>query len=82
MVCGNLRYHGGMNQSNKLTIVINSMLSQFRLSVAGVGLGTAYSLRFKAGFAPMIAGGAAGTSADLVYGYLVECAKFRQSSDE
>lgn len=54
------------------------MLSQFRLSVAGVGLGTAYSLKYKAGFAPMIAAGAVGTSADLIYGYLVECAKFRQ----
>ena len=58
------------------------MLSQFRLSVAGVGLGTAYSLRYKAGFAPMIAAGAAGTSADLIYGYLVECSKFRQGSQD
>ena len=58
------------------------MLSQFRLSVAGVGLGTAYSLKYKAGLAPMIAAGALGTSADLIYGYLVECAHFRQGDEK
>lgn len=30
----------------------------------------------------MIAAGAIGTTADLVYGYLVECAEFREKSDE
>ena len=28
----------------------------------------------------MVAAGAMGTSADLVYGYLVECAQFREDS--
>jgi hypothetical protein len=58
-----------------------SLLSQYRFSAAGVGLGTAYSLRYKKGFIPMIAAGAVGTSVDMIYGYLVECAKFREDSE-
>jgi hypothetical protein len=56
----------------------NSLLSQYRLCAAGIGLGTAYSLRYKKGLVPMVAAGAIGTTADMVYGYLVECAEFRQ----
>lgn len=42
------------------------MLSQYRLCAAGIGLGTAYALKYKKGLAPMIAAGAVGTSADMV----------------
>jgi len=58
------------------------LLSQYRLCAAGIGLGTAYSLRFKKGLVPMIAAGALGTTADMVYGYLVECAHFTGSTDD
>ena len=57
--------------------MIDSLLSQYRFTAAGVGLGTAYALRYKKGFGPMVVAGAAGTTADLLYGYLVECAQFR-----
>jgi hypothetical protein len=53
-----------------------SLLSQYRLCAAGIGLGTAYSLRYKKGLIPMIAAGAIGTTADMVYGYLVECSQY------
>jgi len=43
------------------------------MTAAGVGLGTAYSLKYKKGFIPMVAAGAVGTSADIIYGYLVAC---------
>ena len=59
----------------------DSLLSQYRFSAAGVGLGTAYALRYKKGFVPMIAAGAIGTTADMVYGFLVECADFRENSN-
>jgi len=42
------------------------LLSQYRLCAAGIGLGTAYSLKFKKGLVPMIAAGAVGTTADMV----------------
>lgn len=58
-----------------------SLLSQYRLCAAGIGLGTAYSLRYKKGLVPMVAAGAIGTTADMVYGYLVECADFRQQQE-
>lgn len=57
-----------------------SLLSQYIYTAAGVGLGTAYALRYKKGFVPMVAAGAVGTSADLAYGYFVACAKFREPS--
>jgi hypothetical protein len=60
----------------------SSLLSQYRLCAAGVGLGTAYALKYKRGFVPMIAAGAVGTSADMIYGYLVECADFRKDDSE
>ena len=60
----------------------NSLLSQYRLCAAGIGLGTAYSLKYKKGLAPMIAAGAVGTTADMVYAYLVECAHLRESQDD
>jgi len=50
------------------------LLSQYRLCAAGIGLGTAYSLKYKKGLVPMIAAGAVGTTADMVYAYLKECA--------
>lgn len=59
-----------------------SLLSQFRFCAAGVGLGTAYTLRYKKGFVPMLAAGAVGTSVDMIYGYLVECAEFREQKKE
>jgi len=60
-----------------------SLLSQYRFCAAGIGLGTAYSLRFKKGSViPMVAAGAMGTTADMVYGYLVECAHFRDGSSQ
>eukprot|EP00934_Nitzschia_sp_Nitz4_P003876 Nitzschia sp. Nitz4//scaffold155_size52807//9535//9901//NITZ4_006792-RA/size52807-augustus-gene-0.46-mRNA-1//1//CDS//3329537357//3866//frame0 len=62
------------SSGNDLT---DCLLSQYRFCAAGVGLGTAYALRFKKGVMPMIAAGAVGTSVDMVYGYLVECAQFR-----
>ena len=43
-----------------------SLLSQYRLCAAGLGLGTAYSLKYKKGLVPMIAAGAVGTTADMV----------------
>lgn len=58
----------------------NSLLSQYRFCTAGIGLGTAYALRYKKGVIPMLAAGAIGTSADMVYGYLVECAAFRDTN--
>jgi hypothetical protein len=42
------------------------MLSQYRLCAAGIGLGTAYSLKYKKGLVPMVAAGAVGTTADMV----------------
>jgi hypothetical protein len=59
---------------------ILSLLSQYRLCAAGIGLGTAYSLRYKKGVIPMVAAGAIGSTADMVYGYLVECSQFRELS--
>jgi hypothetical protein len=55
-----------------------SLLSRYRFCAAGVGLGIAYTLRYKKGFVPMLAAGAVGTSVDMIYGYLVECAEFRK----
>ena len=42
------------------------MLSQYRMCAAGIGLGTAYSLKYKKGLVPMIAAGAVGTTVDMV----------------
>jgi hypothetical protein len=56
-----------------------SLLSQYRFCAAGIGLGTAYALRYKRGVIPMMAAGAMGTTVDMAYGYLVECAQFRES---
>jgi hypothetical protein len=53
-------------------------LTQYRLCAAGIGLGTAYALRYKKGVIPMVAAGAIGTSADMVYGFFVECAQYRE----
>jgi hypothetical protein len=39
-------------------------------------IGTAYTLRYKKGFVPMV-----GTSVDRIYGYLVECAEFRKKEN-
>lgn len=47
------------------------------MTAGGIGLGTAYSLRYKKGLVPMVAAGAVGTTADLVYGYLVSCQQYR-----
>eukprot|EP00537_Pseudo-nitzschia_pungens_P012401 CAMPEP_0172395616 /NCGR_PEP_ID=MMETSP1061-20121228/20635_1 /TAXON_ID=37318 /ORGANISM="Pseudo-nitzschia pungens, Strain cf. pungens" /LENGTH=118 /DNA_ID=CAMNT_0013127257 /DNA_START=116 /DNA_END=472 /DNA_ORIENTATION=+ len=58
------------------------LLSQYRFCAAGIGLGTAYSLKLKKGLVPMIAAGALGTTADMVYGYLVECAHLAGSADD
>eukprot|EP00980_Cylindrotheca_fusiformis_P029937 scaffold24063_cov157-Cylindrotheca_fusiformis.AAC.2 len=58
-----------------------SLLEQYRFCAAGVGLGTAYALRYKKGVVPMLAAGAIGTSADMMYGYLVACAKFREQPE-
>jgi len=52
---------------------LSSLLSQYRFCTAGVGLGAAYGIRSKTGIMPMVAGGVAGTLADLVYGYTVAC---------
>ena len=57
------------------------MLSQYRLTASGIGLGTAYSLKYKKGLIPMIAAGAIGSTCDLVYGYLVECAQFTNNTN-
>ena len=64
--------------TNSLT---NSLLSQYRLTASGIGLGTAYSLKYKKGLIPMIAAGAIGSTCDLVYGYLVECAQFTNNTN-
>eukprot|EP00429_Kryptoperidinium_foliaceum_P005585 CAMPEP_0176020756 /NCGR_PEP_ID=MMETSP0120_2-20121206/10063_1 /TAXON_ID=160619 /ORGANISM="Kryptoperidinium foliaceum, Strain CCMP 1326" /LENGTH=95 /DNA_ID=CAMNT_0017353859 /DNA_START=222 /DNA_END=506 /DNA_ORIENTATION=- len=55
----------------------NCLLSQYRFCAAGVGLGTAYALKYKKGIIPMVAAGAIGTSADMLYGLFVECAHLR-----
>jgi N-acetylglutamate synthase-like GNAT family acetyltransferase len=55
------------NQPNKQT---NSLLSRYRLCAAGIGLGTAYSLKYKKGLSPMIAAGAVGTTVDMVSEHL------------
>lgn len=60
----------------------SSLLSQYRLCAAGVAMGTAYSLKYKKGLVPMIAAGAVGTTADMVYAYLVECSEFIDSTDD
>ncbi|KAG7351250.1 hypothetical protein IV203_010610 [Nitzschia inconspicua] len=67
-----------MSEKTGEKTLTDCLLSQYRLCAAGIGLGTAYSLRYKKGFVPMVAAGAVGTTADMVYGYLVECAEFRQ----
>eukprot|EP00533_Pseudo-nitzschia_delicatissima_P015074 CAMPEP_0197276910 /NCGR_PEP_ID=MMETSP1432-20130617/16174_1 /TAXON_ID=44447 /ORGANISM="Pseudo-nitzschia delicatissima, Strain UNC1205" /LENGTH=102 /DNA_ID=CAMNT_0042743033 /DNA_START=51 /DNA_END=359 /DNA_ORIENTATION=+ len=64
------------------TSLTDCLLSQYRLCAAGIGLGTAYSLKYKKGLAPMIAAGAVGTTADMVYAYLVECSEFTSSKEE
>ena len=50
--------------------------------MAGVGLGTAYAVQTKGtkgyGLLPMVAGGIAGSVADLVYGYTVSCISERE----
>lgn len=58
------------------------LLSQYRLCAAGVGLGTAYSLKYKKGLVPMIAAGAVGTTADMVYAYLVECSQYTSTGND
>ena len=55
-------------------------MSQYRMTAGSIGLGTAYSLKYKKGVIPMIAAGAVGTTADLVYGYLVECVHYRTNN--
>jgi hypothetical protein len=57
------------------------LLSQYRLTASGIGLGTAYSLKYKKGLIPMIAAGAIGSTCDLVYGYLIECAQFTNNDN-
>ena len=58
---------------------IHSLLSQYRFCTGGVGLGVAYGIRYKKGALPMVAGGVAGTVADLIYGYTVAC---KQQAEE
>jgi hypothetical protein len=67
-------------QHNNKKHDLQSLLSQYRFCAAGIGLGTAYALRYKKGLLPMAVAGAMGTSVDMIYGYLVECAEFRQPS--
>jgi len=62
-------------EDGSLTLT-DCLLSQYRLCAVGIGSGTAYTLKYKKGLIPMIAAGAVGSTADLVYGYLVECAQF------
>jgi hypothetical protein len=59
-----------------------SLLSQYRFSAAGIGLGTAYTLKYKKGLIPMIAAGAVGTTADMAYGFLVACLDLRQQKND
>mmetsp|Transcript_8694 Transcript_8694/g.23491 ORF Transcript_8694/g.23491 Transcript_8694/m.23491 type:complete len:95 (-) Transcript_8694:12-296(-) len=68
---------GPSTQEEKLT---QCLLGQYRFCVGAVGLGTAYSLRYKKGLIPMIAAGAVGTTADMAYGYFIECAEFRSAA--
>ncbi len=70
------------NSDDRAHMVLPSLLSQYRFCAAGVGLGTAYALRYKKGIIPMVAAGAIGTSVDMVYGLFVECAQYRQTSNE
>jgi len=70
---------GGKVEEESLT---GCLLAQYRLCAAGIGFGTAYSLKYKKGLVPMIAAGAVGTTADMVYAYLVECARFTNSTDD
>ncbi|VEU37262.1 unnamed protein product [Pseudo-nitzschia multistriata] len=69
------------NEEGQEGSLTDCLLSQYRLCAAGIGLGTAYSLKFKKGLVPMIAAGAVGTTADMVYGYLVECAHLTKSAE-
>lgn len=49
------------------------LLTQFKFCAAGVGLGGYYGAKAKAGVAPMIAAGVAGSLADLLYGWTAAC---------
>mmetsp|Transcript_3640 Transcript_3640/g.5023 ORF Transcript_3640/g.5023 Transcript_3640/m.5023 type:complete len:95 (-) Transcript_3640:135-419(-) len=62
----------------------NCILSQYRLCAAGLGLGTAYGLKYsKRALIPMAVGGVVGTVSDYMYGYMIACSKevevYRQS---
>ena len=60
---------------NILALNFNSLFSQYALTAAGVGGGTGYALykRPKNGIALMIFAGAAGSLADLAYGWTTAC---------
>jgi hypothetical protein len=49
------------------------LLSQYHFCAGGVGLGVAYSLKYKKGLIPMVAAGVGGTLADLIWGRVVAC---------
>jgi len=48
-------------------------LSQYKFFVGGVGAGAMAGIQLKKGVGPMIVGGVAGSTADLMYGYIVAC---------
>mmetsp|Transcript_19581 Transcript_19581/g.25359 ORF Transcript_19581/g.25359 Transcript_19581/m.25359 type:complete len:84 (-) Transcript_19581:278-529(-) len=57
------------------TALSKCLLSQYIYTCAGLGFATAYSLKSKRGYAPLIIGGLAGTATDFLYGYFIGCAK-------
>mmetsp|Transcript_6951 Transcript_6951/g.15859 ORF Transcript_6951/g.15859 Transcript_6951/m.15859 type:complete len:105 (-) Transcript_6951:1389-1703(-) len=61
------------------------LLSQYRLCAGGVVTGAGYSVlkrsTIRPGPWPMLTGGFVGTLGDFVYGYFVECAHLRESSE-
>mmetsp|Transcript_8917 Transcript_8917/g.16230 ORF Transcript_8917/g.16230 Transcript_8917/m.16230 type:complete len:80 (+) Transcript_8917:195-434(+) len=59
------------------------LLSQYRLCAAGLGLGAAYTIKYKKGALPFVVGGVIGSASDLVYGLLKECSEeFKEFSNQ
>jgi hypothetical protein len=60
----------------------NCLLSQYRLCISGLGLGTAYGLKYSKGKLPMVVGGVAGSLGDFLYGYYVACVQHSPQTNE
>lgn len=72
---------GDETKESPAEALANCLLAQYKLCASGLAIGVAYSLKTKKGIIPVVGLGVAGTMADLVYGYTVECKRQVQEYD-